>query len=145
MKPTVKIISYSNAFFELESDCSEVEILQMATFTTLDRTRQGGKTSPVQLQTSPNPPSTQRIKLTAEDLFNYLYGYTPIRLVDPIQLQQRRRKASQLENGASNKAFSCKYKHQRCKYCLESLITVPYRNETKHSFLQNDKEKFTAR
>lgn len=82
----------------------------MATFATLDRPRQGGTTSPAQIQNSPAPASSQRNKLTAEDLFNYLYGYTPIRLVDPAQLQQRRRQAAQLENGANNKgAFSCEY------------------------------------
>jgi len=80
----------------------------MATFTGLDRAEpQGGNTSPAQIQNSLTPASSQRNKLTAEDLFNYLYGYTPIRLVDPIQLQQRRRQATQMENGASNKAFSC--------------------------------------
>lgn len=88
----------------------------MAAFAGLDRARpQGGNTSPAQIQNSPTPASSQRNKLTAEDLFNYLYGYTPIRLVDPVQLQQRRRQATQLENGASNKAFSwcdiCNEKH----------------------------------
>lgn len=86
----------------------------MATFGTLDIARpQGGKTSPAQIQNSPTPASSQRNKLTAEDLFNYLYGYTPIRLVDPVQLQQRRRQATQLENGSSNKPFSCEYLHVR--------------------------------
>lgn len=82
----------------------------MATFASLERARQvGGNGSPDQVPNTPTTASTQRIKLTAEDLFNYLYGYTPIRLVDPIQLQQRKRQATQLENGATNKAFSCKY------------------------------------
>lgn len=82
----------------------------MATFVALDRARpQGGNTSPAQIQNSPTPASSQRNKLTAEDLFNYLYGYTPIRLVDPVQLQQRRRQATQLENGTSNKVISCEY------------------------------------
>ena len=80
----------------------------MATFAALERTIQAGSSSPVQVQNSPTPASSQRNKLTAEDLFNYLYGYTPIRLVDPVQLQQRRRQAMQVENGSTNKqAISC--------------------------------------
>lgn len=84
----------------------------MATFAALtERARQAGSSSPAQIQNSPTPPSSaQRSNLTAEDLFNYLYGYTPIRLVDPVQLQQRRRQAMQQENGASNeKALTCEY------------------------------------
>lgn len=88
----------------------EIGKLDMAAFAGLDRARpQGGSTSPAQIQNSSTPASSQRNKLTAEDLFNYLYGYTPIRLVDPVQLQQRRRQATQLENGTSNKAISCEY------------------------------------
>ena len=82
----------------------------MATFAALERASQAGNPSPVQIQSSPTPASSQRNNLTAEDLFNYLYGYTPIRLVDPIQLQQRRKQTEQLDKGASSKeTFSCKY------------------------------------
>ena len=82
----------------------------MATFAALERASQAGNSSPVQIQSCPTPTSSQRNNLTAEDLFNYLYGYTPIRLVDPIQLQQRRKQAEQLDKGASSKEpFSCEY------------------------------------
>ena len=101
----------------------------MATLAALERVRQPENSPPAQIQNSPTPLPSQRNNLTAEDLFNYLYGYTPIRLVDPVQLQQRQRQAVQLENGASNKqAFSCKYlikiyeprksKISRLLYCL---------------------------
>jgi len=88
----------------------------MATLAALERVRQPENSPPAQIQNSPTPLPSQRNNLTAEDLFNYLYGYTPIRLVDPVQLQQRQRQAVQLENGASNKqAFSwcdiCNEKH----------------------------------
>lgn len=84
----------------------------MATFAALEleRASQAGNSSPAEIQSSPTPASSQRNNLTAEDLFNYLYGYTPIRLVDPVQLQQRRKQTLQLENGGANKqTFSCEY------------------------------------
>ncbi|CAH3141624.1 unnamed protein product [Porites lobata] len=72
----------------------------MATFATLERVVPAAESkSPAQVQKPSTPTSsTQQNKFTAEDLFNYLYGYTPIRLVDPIQLLRR-----QVENGATNK------------------------------------------
>lgn len=50
----------------------------------------------------PSGPSTSKTDpgqaITFEDLFIYLYGYTPIRLVDPLQLQRERAKlAAQLD------------------------------------------------
>ena len=53
---------------------------------------------------------TQRSSFTAEDLFNYLYGYTPIRLVDPIQLyRERQRQVMKLNENGAKQGLSCKY------------------------------------
>lgn len=85
---------------------SSQELKFMATFATLERVVPAAESkSPAQVQKPSTPTSsTQQNKFTAEDLFNYLYGYTPIRLVDPIQLLRR-----QVENGATNKhTISCK-------------------------------------
>lgn len=85
---------------------SNQELKFMATFATLERVVPAAESkSPAQVQKPSTPTSsTQQNKFTAEDLFNYLYGYTPIRLVDPIQLLRR-----QVENGATNKhTMSCK-------------------------------------
>lgn len=82
----------------------------------LERGSQASNSPQAQVQNSATHGSSQRYNLTAEDLFNYLYGYTPIRLVDPIQLQLRRKQAMQMETGAGNKqTFSwcdiCNEKH----------------------------------
>ena len=83
----------------------------MATFASpVELGNQAGSSATIQSQNSPNLSSAQGNHFTAEDIFNYLYGYTPIRLVDPVQLHLRRKQALQMDSTAAHKpAFSCKY------------------------------------
>lgn len=89
----------------------------MATFASpVELGNQAGSSATIQSQNSPNLSSAQGNHFTAEDIFNYLYGYTPIRLVDPVQLHLRRKQALQMDSTAAHKpAFSwcdiCNEKH----------------------------------
>ncbi|XP_032221188.1 putative histone-lysine N-methyltransferase PRDM6 [Nematostella vectensis] len=51
------------------------------------------------------PASNQAVAM--EDLFNYLYGYTPLRLVDPKELQRERLKKVQVEKDTSGTVTYC--------------------------------------
>lgn len=53
-----------------------------------------------------NVQTVQRFSFTHEDIFNYLYGYMPIQLVDPAQLQREKRQ-SQAEDESTG--VPCKY------------------------------------
>lgn len=64
--------------------------------------------------------------VNVEDLFNYLYGYTPIRLVDPVHFQRERAKLAQLTDSEQNKDKLCKFDFKKLSENYTKIIIVGY-------------------
>ncbi|KAK3746609.1 hypothetical protein QZH41_014516 [Actinostola sp. cb2023] len=91
------------------------------------------RTSPsAHFTAGPSTSKASRPLINVEDLFNYLYGYTPIRLVDPVQLQRERAKLAQLSDTSKEKHCCdlCNEKHDgECPmhgplHSLRKLVTT---------------------